>query len=152
MKDILNPWVIVGAILVASLLLLGTYFASGSIFSAVPPEYSGEGVLTIIPIPTFTPTPPPTKLPSTPTEEIPAGIQIGSYVKIVGTEGDGLRMREEPSLNGKIIYLGLEDEIFLVVDGPEDQDGYLWWHLEAPLNKSKNGWAVSNFLLIDQNP
>ena len=128
-------------------LLVVTSMCLSLAITLVPPRQ-----VTPTPIPTFTPTPPPTKLPSTPTEEIPAGIQIGSYVKIVGTDGDGLRMREEPSLNGKIIYLGLEDEIFLVVDGPEDQDGYLWWHLEAPLNKSKNGWAVSNFLLIDQNP
>jgi hypothetical protein len=97
-------------------------------------------------MPTFT-------VPSnTPTFESPAGIIIGSYVKIAGTEGDGLRLRREPSLNGEIIYLGIEDEIFLVKDGPQDQDGYLWWYLETPLNATKNGWAVSNFLEQVQYP
>jgi hypothetical protein len=28
----------------------------------------------------------------------------------------------------------------------------LWWYLVAPLNEELNGWAVSNFLLPDQNP
>ena len=152
MKNILNPWVIIGAILIASILLLATFLASGSLFSPSQPEFYGEGILTVIPIPTFTATALPTAPVITPTIETQVGIQIGSYVKITGTEGDGLRMRDDPSLNGKIIYLGIEDEIFLVKDGPKDQDGYLWWYLEAPLNETKNGWAVANFLQLDQSP
>jgi hypothetical protein len=152
MKNILNPWVIIGAILIASILLLATFLASGSLFSPFQPEFYGEGILTVIPIPTFTATALPTAPVITPTIETQVGIQIGSYVKITGTEGDGLRMRDDPSLNGKIIYLGIEDEIFLVKDGPKDQDGYLWWYLEAPLNETKNGWAVANFLQLDQSP
>ena len=152
MKDILNPWVIVGAVLIASILLLVTFLASGTLFSPSQPEYYGEGILTVIPIPTFTPTALPIVPDSTPTVQPQNVIQIGSYVKITGTEGDGLRMREDPSLAGKIVYLGIEDEIFLVKEGPQDQDGYLWWYLEAPLNAAKNGWAVSNYLKLDQNP
>jgi len=152
MKNLLNPWVIIGAVLIASVMLLGTFLASGSLFSPSQPEFYGEGVLTVIPIPTFTPTAVPTIPIITPTIETLVGIQIGSYVKITGTEGDGLRMREDPSLSGKIIYLGIEDEIFLVKDGPQDQDGYLWWYLEAPLNETTNGWAVANFLELDQSP
>ena len=152
MKNILNPWVIIGAILIASILLLATFLASGSLFSPFQPDFYGEGILTVIPIPTFTATALPTAPVITPTIETQVGIQIGSYVKITGTEGDGLRMRDDPSLNGKIIYLGIEDEIFLVKDGPKDQDGYLWWYLEAPLNETKNGWAVANFLQLDQSP
>ena len=152
MKEILNPWVIVGAILVASSLLVGTFLAAGSINSESQFTFYGEAALTVIPVPTATPTAiPPTSAP-TPTEEVNLGIQIGGYVKISGTEGDGLRLRRNPTLNGEIIYLGLENEVFVVKEGPEDQDGYLWWYLEAPLDTTRNGWAVSNFLQPAQSP
>ena len=152
MKDILNPWVLVGSIITASLLLIGAFLAAGSIIpSNQLPEY-GEAVLTVLPVPTYTPTAVPPTLALTPTVEIISGIQVGSYVKIVGTEGEGLRLRKDPTLNGEIIYLGVEDEVFLVSDGPEDQDGYLWWFLKAPVNETRNGWAVSNYLQVEQNP
>jgi hypothetical protein len=152
MKDIFNPWVISGAIITASLLLVGTFLLSGNISAADYPPYYGEAALTVIPVPTATPTSIPPTPVFTPTSESQAGIQLGGYIKISGTEGEGLRLRKAPSLNGEIIYLGLEDEVFLVKDGPADQDGYLWWYLEAPLNETRNGWAVANYLQPAQNP
>lgn len=152
MKDILNPWVLVGSIITASLLLIGAFLVAGSIIpSNQLPEY-GEAALTVLPVPTYTPTAVPATPALTTTIEIISGIQIGSYVKIVGTEGEGLRLRKDPTLNGEIIYLGVEDEVFLVSNGPEDQDGYLWWFLKAPVNETRNGWAVSNYLQVEQNP
>ncbi|MCJ7716065.1 MAG: hypothetical protein MUO54_06050 [Anaerolineales bacterium] len=152
MKDILNPWVVAGAVIVASLLLVITFLAAGTIIPSDQLTYYGEAALTVIPVPTQTPTVIPPTPAFNPTIEPNNGIQVGGYVKITGTEGDGLRFRREPTLNGDIIYLALEDEVFLVKDGPEDRDGYLWWYLEAPLNVDVNGWAVSNFLIVDQNP
>jgi hypothetical protein len=152
MKDIFNPWVIAGSVVIASILLVGTFFISGFISGADYSPFYGEAAITIIPIPTATSTSiPPTPI-FTPTSEPVLGIQIGGYVQVTGTEGEGLRLRETPSLNGKIIYLGLEDEVFLVTNGPEDKDGYLWWYLETPLNKTKSGWAVDNFLELAQSP
>ncbi|MGB2954928.1 MAG: hypothetical protein WBB64_03055 [Anaerolineales bacterium] len=152
MKDLLNPWVIAGAVFIASVLLAVTFLAAGSVTSADQLTYSGGAVLTVIPVPTLTPTvilPTPSLIA---TLETNRGIQVGSYVKISGTDEEGLRLRRDPSLNGDIIYLGLEDEVFLVKDGPEDKDGYLWWYLEAPLNETRNGWAVSIYLQPAQNP
>ena len=152
MKDLLNPWVIAGAVFIASVLLAITFLAAGSVTSADQLTYSGGAVLTVIPVPTLTPTvilPTPSLIA---TLETNRGIQVGSYVKISGTDEEGLRLRRDPSLNGDIIYLGLEDEVFLVKDGPEDKDGYLWWYLEAPLNETRNGWAVSIYLQPAQNP
>ncbi len=73
-------------------------------------------------------------------------------MQISGTEGEGLRLRRDPSLDGEIVYLGLEGEIFLVIGGPVEGDGYLWWQLEAPLNAPSTGWAVSNYLQPAQSP
>jgi hypothetical protein len=152
MKEILNPWVIAGAVLTASILIVISFFAAGTLFPEYQNNYSGDAVLTVIPIPTYTNTPVPTEPLVTPTIETVIGIQVGSNVQIKGTEGEGLRLRRNPSLRGEIVYLGLEGEIFLISGGPEEQDGYIWWQLVAPLNESRTGWAVSNFLQPAQSP
>jgi hypothetical protein len=152
MKDILNPWVIAGSVITAGVLLMVSFYAAGSYIPGDQSEYTGYGAITVIPIPTFTRTPRPTEPASTPTLEPVSGIQVNGHVQISGTEGDGLRLRKEPSLNGQIAYLGLEGEIFLVTGGPQEGDGYVWWQLVAPLNEDKNGWAVSNYLEAAQGP
>jgi hypothetical protein len=155
MKDILNPWVIAGSVLIASILLAISFLAAGQLTPSDRSNYSGEAVLTVIPVPTYTPTPLPTQpeFPvATPTVETAVGIHVDGYVQISGTEGEGLRLRRDPSLDGKIVHLGLEGEIFQVIGGPEEQDGYLWWQLEAPLNSDRRGWAVSNYLEFAQSP
>lgn len=152
-KDIFNPWVIAGAVLCGALLLAATFLASGTLFPDASQGYSGQAGLTVIPVPTSTSTPLPTQPLATPTLEAAAsGVQVGGYVQITGTEGEGLRLRRDPSLNGEIVYLGLEGEIYYVKGGPVDQDGYLWWQLEAPLNTARTGWAVSNYLQPAQSP
>jgi len=155
MKDILNPWVIAGSVLIASLMLVGSFLAAGQMTPSDQSIYSGEAVITVIPVPTYTPTPVPTQpdFPLvTPTVEQAAGIYVDGYVQISDTEGEGLRLRRDPSLEGEIVNVGLEGEIFLVIGGPEERDGYLWWQLEAPLNTTRRGWAVSNYLDFAQSP
>lgn len=155
MKDIINPWVIAGSILTASLLLAGSFLAAGQLTPSDQSIYSGEAIITVIPVPTYTPTPLPTQpdFPvATPTIEQAVGIHVDGFVQILGTEGEGLRLRRDPSLDGEIVNVGLEGEIFLVIGGPTERDGYLWWQLEAPLNASRKGWAVSNYLEFAQSP
>jgi hypothetical protein len=155
MKDIFNPWVIAGSVVIASILLVTSFLVAGQVTSSGLSEYHGEAVLTVIPVPTYTPTPLPTEqeaATATPTITPVAGIQTGGYVQISGTEGEGLRLRRDPSLNGEVVQVGLEGEIFQVVGGPEEADGYLWWQLQAPLNSARIGWAVSNYLDPAQGP
>ena len=45
-----------------------------------------------------------------------------------------------------------EAEIFIVKDGPIEADGYTWWYLLGPFDETRNGWAVSNYLVLAQNP
>jgi hypothetical protein len=155
MKKILNPWIIGGTVVTASLLLVVAFFASGGLTPGEEEPYQGGAEIMVIPLPTATPTLPPTMTPiilPTSTPQTSDGVQVGGYVRISGTEGEGLRLRVEPSLVADIVYLGLEGEIFLVREGPVDADGYIWWELEAPLNESRRGWAVSNFLDFVQSP
>jgi hypothetical protein len=140
---------IAGMILVIAMIAMG-FFTRSSTYAA--PLASPE--LTVVPIPsatptTFipTPTPEPTVTPTpVPPPKLEGGIGIGALVEVTGTEGDGLRLREEPSLGAKIAFLGLENEVFEVREGPINSDGYEWWYLSNPYNSEKEGWAVANYL------
>ena len=115
------------------------------------PTTGATPVVTVIPAPTLTPTPvPPTAIPSpTPTTIffLPEGvIGVGAFVQVAGTEGAGLRMRSEPGLNSQVNFTALDSEVFLVIDGPVEADGYIWWLLEAPYDQNRNGWSAGNFL------
>jgi hypothetical protein len=96
-----------------------------------------------LPSPTSEPTatPPPTLDPN-----VDLGFTIGDLVEVYGTGGDGLRLRDSPSLDGVILVLGLESEVFEVVGGPEYSSGYLWVRLVNPFDPVKTGWAVANYL------
>jgi hypothetical protein len=73
-------------------------------------------------------------------------IGVGGYVQITGTDGEGLRLRADPGLNGTSIFLGYDEEVFEVRDGPQEVDGYVWWYLVAPYDETRAGWAAADFL------
>lgn len=145
-------WVLGGGILglvvlVASLTLLP--------WIARPEEPTQlKPALTVIAFPTATPTPTTTLTPTVPPEPTatvtapPAAgdLRLGGLVEIKGTEGDGLRLREQPNLGANIRFVALESEVFELQDGPRQQDGYAWWFLVNPYDTSKRGWGVSNYL------
>jgi hypothetical protein len=93
-------------------------------------------------------TPSPSPLPLPPAEDL----TVGAFVQVSGTGTDGLRLRIEPGLAGKVRFLAIEAEVFQIRDGPEEVDGYTWWYLVAPFEETRNGWAVSNYLSLVQNP
>ena len=153
-SQLFNRWVILGAILTAGLLLLITAISIG--FTS-PLQSSNVGFapadLTVIPAPTVTSNAPPTATidPFAPTPA-PTGIAIGNYVQISGTDGEGLRIRSEPGLNGNPDFLGYDSEVFIVRDGPREVDGYIWWYLVAPYDETRAGWAASDFLTFIPSP
>jgi hypothetical protein len=120
---------------------------------------SGTAVLHTIPNPTatlivVTPTPTMDLTPSAdaPPSPPPGEIMVGAFVQVSGTGGDGLRVRSKPGLDGEVLFLGLEAEVFRVDVGPQEADGFIWWLLVAPYDETIQGWAVSNYLEIVQNP
>lgn len=157
-RYIFSPWVIGGSIVVGvSLLCASLTFlsASRSRRNAVPPA---TAIVNVIPMPsvtptsTITPTISPDLTPTLPVPPAAGDIVIGDYVQVTGTGGDGVRLRSDPGLNGTILFLGLEAEVFQVSDGPRQVDGYTWWFLVAPYDNSVRGWAVANYLAEVQNP
>lgn len=159
LRRIIDPWVVLGAVAFACSLLA----ASLSLFWVLRPAPQPAGLptaaLTVVAMPTDTPqpatptataplTPSPSPLPLPP----PGEFEVGAYVQIFGTGGDGLRLRIEPSLESQVRFLGLEAEVFQVREGPREVDGHIWWYLAAPLDETRGGWAVANYLSVVQNP
>ena len=158
-RSLLNRWVIAGGIIFACILFC--IFSLSVVFlrSGSSTEIPATAVLNVIHAPTatygnFVPT-----LVSTAANEFEVGssqppgeIAVGSSVKVVGTGGDGLRLRDEPGLGGKVRLLGDETEVFIVSEGPLDTDGYIWWYLVGTYDETRQGWAVADFLSIVDNP
>jgi hypothetical protein len=158
-RALFSPWVLAGAITLAVLLMCATL----SLLWVTRPDEAASGpstaVLSVIQAPTVTPvvnTPAsPLAQPSAealPPSPFPGAFGVGAFVQISGTEGEGLRLRSAPGLQGNVEFLALESEVFQIRDGPRDADGYTWWFVVAPYDETVQGWAVSNFLMVVQNP
>ncbi len=157
--NFLTPGVFAGAIVVGGLLFAALVLGLWLTRPSPTPKGPATAVVKIIPAPSSTPlvptSPPiPTPTPTTPITIPPVSgvIQVGNYVQVTGTGGDGLRVRAEPGLQGKMVFLAIEAEVLRVDDGPREIDGYTWWHLVAPYDEKLQGWAVANFLVAIQNP
>ena len=155
----LDPWIIFGAIGFGVALLIATLLLLSWTRSSQAPTGASTAVITVIALPATTPIiptstpietepPPATDFPP----PAPGDIAIDAYVKVVGTGGDGLRLRTGPGLDRDVRLLAIEDEVFLVQEGPQQIDGYSWWYLVGPFDDSRHGWAVANFLRVVQNP
>lgn len=158
-KNPFSLFVLLAGIVFACLLLGLTAI----ILAALRPEShsipAGTALLQVIAAPSDTPVLPtalpsltPTLEPGTPLPPLPGVIAVGALVEIKGTGVDGLRLRSEPGLQGKVQFVGIEAEVFRVDQGPHEADGYTWWFLVAPYDEKVQGWAVSNYLNIVQNP
>jgi len=152
-----TPGVLIGSLIICGSLFLIVVFT----LNWMRPSKSQVGVvtaaLTVIPVPAMTDTQIPftkdgTSQPDSSQESLTTQFDIGSFVKISGTGGAGLRLRIESGLDSQPKYLGIEDEIFKVEGGPLQVDGYVWWYLVAPFEPSRKGWAVSDYLEVVQEP
>ena len=153
-RELFNKWVIIGALVLAGLLIMITALAIG-LTAAAPSSDVGfvPADLTVIPAPTGTSGAPPTPtIDPFATPTVPAGVAIGNYVQITGTEGQGLRIRAAPGLDGEFQFLAYDSEVFVVQDGPRELDGYTWWYLVAPYDETRVGWAAADFLTYIPEP
>ncbi len=147
-RRLLSPGVMLGALGLGGFLLLVALVWMFVSAPDAPEPGSISAALTIIPAPTGTSAPPPTATPDpnlTPTP-IPGQVGLGGYVQVAGTDGQGLRIRSNPGLQGEFLFLALDSEMFIVRDGPVELDGYTWWYLTAPYDEQRVGWAASSFL------
>jgi hypothetical protein len=154
LRPYLTRFVILGALGVAGIALLITLIVIGWTSPRFSPDVGfAPADLTMIPAPTHTPAAfVPTINPlETPVFD-PDSIHIDGYVQISGTGNDGLRIRSAPGLNSNVVFRGEESEVFLVKDGPQEADGYVWWYLVASYDETRAGWAAGNFLAVIPPP
>lgn len=97
------------------------------------PQFQPEAT---VPLPTPQPSP---SLP-------PGDFAIGGRVSVVGVGASGLNVRSAPGYAGTPLFLAYEDDVFALVDGPQNADGLEWWKLEDPNDPSRVGWAARNYL------
>lgn len=149
--------VIIGAVVIGG----GLFFSLAFLLNSSRPTRVPVGVvtaaLTVVPLPTASPTLPPSpQVTLVETNTAPTAgsseLQLGSFVQVSGTGGLGLRLRSNPGLDFEPVYVGMEDEIFRIEDGPQSANDYIWWYLVAPFDPERNGWAVSNYLQPVQEP
>lgn len=156
LRSILSLRTLGGSVLLAILLLASTFAWSLAILPPGTDPAGLQAAMTIIPAPTLTPAPVPgVSNPDTPIltpTPAPGQFMIGVYVQIVGTEGQGLRIRSTPGLNGDQQFLGFDAEVFRIQDGPREVDGYTWWYLVSNYDDGRAGWAASNFLEFVPSP
>lgn len=142
--------IVIGISVVVGLLLFTALIAI--IFASIPDQsnQSQGPVVTLMPYSTPTPVPSPTI--SVVSIETPGvtieGMSVGTVVQIVDTGGLGLRLRANPGTGGTIQFVGQELELFTVVNGPVEQDGYVWWYLESPYDATRSGWAAASYLMV----
>jgi len=163
MIEKIRPLLTPGVIL-AQLFLCGLLFLASAIWTVwfVPAQSQDaeapEAALTILPGPSSTPIPATGTAVATSTATATFAplqegeIGVGSFVQIVGTEGDGLNIRNAAGLSTDVQFLGYDAEVFEVRDGPMEVDGFVWWYLVTPVDQARAGWAASNFLSVVANP
>lgn len=94
---------------------------------------------TATPIPTFTP-------PSTPDLSIaPETITVGYYAEVANTENIGVSLRGGPSTDNIRLELVPEGVAILVIGGPEEGSGFIWWQVR--LENGTEGWVAGDFLV-----
>jgi len=106
--------------------------------------------LTIIPAPTLTPTSP--VVYEEPNLEVryvsPEGFSIGAYVTIEKTQGAGLKIRPNPGTGGETSFIAMDGDLFVIIDGPDERNGYSWWKLQGFEDKSLVGWGASDYFSL----
>lgn len=86
----------------------------------------------------------PTPIPS---PSLPPGeFAVGARVKVVGVGLSGLNIRSAPGYGGSQRFLAYDDDVFALVDGPQESDGIEWWQIEDPDDPDRQGWAARNYL------
>ena len=159
LSTIVKPGMLVGSIFIGLLILALGLFVVIDMKKNVPLANHVTAIVTIIPFyPTGTIAANGENVNSKEdeteeeTNKALGTIYLGSYVKIYGTNGKGLRLRSGPGLDSNIVHLAMDEEIYQIIEGPIEQDNFLWWKLIKLSDGSVKGWAVEDYLKVVDKP
>ena len=111
-------------------------------------DENSRALLTVIPAPTLTPTVYATKVPQTLEIHYVSedGLSVGTIVEVYNTGSTGLSVRPQPGTGGYLNFVAQEGEVFVIIDGPDSRNNYIWWKLESVNDPDRSGWAAADFL------
>ena len=110
------------------------------------------------------PTPaPPTNTPGPEPTPTPMLLPVNANVIVGDTEGQGVKLRAEPGLDGVLVEIIPEGTIMVVLaeepgsehpNYPVPADGYLWYRMRVTgmIDGEGNpliGWSASEFFVVD---
>lgn len=155
-------WVLGGIalVLIAGLVWLGISRLTGSEESSAvaPSEPSVQQVAAEEPTPA-----PPTNTPGPAPTPTPILLPVNANVVVGDTEGQGVKVRAEPGLDGELVDIIPEGTTVVVLAADPDSqhaeypvpaDGYLWYRMRVTgmEDTSENpliGWSASEFFVVD---
>jgi hypothetical protein len=158
------PWLWLGLGIVVTCLALLLAVAVASVFLRRPPLTAVVPSPTIIRLtappssiplsasplpspsifPTFTP-------PATPDVSVaPETITVGYYVRVSNTDDVGVSLRGGPSTDNLRLALIPEGATLLVIGGPEEGNGFIWWEVRS--EDETDGWVAGDFLVPAAGP
>lgn len=137
-------------ILIFGMMIFIAMFFFFAIRGAGMPAESENGMaqLTVIAAPTVTPTVYATKEPQTLEirYESENGLSVGTFAEVYDTGNTGLSVRPNPGTGGYLNFVAAEGEQFMIVDGPDSKNDYVWWKIESVNDPERTGWAVGDYL------
>lgn len=130
--------------------VIGLTIAGGIWLFSKPPA-TPEGPSPTAVVWTATPTPLPTATPDptpAPTSVAPGQIGVGARVSVIGTGGVGLSIRSEAGTTAERLVVAAEGDTLVIVEGPTEAEGYIWWFVRDELDPQHEGWVVQDYLLL----
>jgi hypothetical protein len=85
-----------------------------------------------------------TRTPEPEPVPVDAKIEKGVEVRVKGTGVEGLSFRSGPGVNYARLKTVYDDDIFTVLDGPQEADGHVWWRLQDEGGTA--GWGADTWL------
>jgi uncharacterized protein YraI len=68
----------------------------------------------------------------------------GARVRVVGTEGQGLKLRSGPGLNAPTLKTLREGSILISLGGSTQSDGFTWLNVSEP--GGPRGWVAAKYV------
>ena len=153
------PWMWLGLGVIVTLIGLGAAALVLSTFlfrEPLPTAVEGPEIIRLTappggpatataPLPTATNVPTLTPPPTPDLSIAPDAITVGYYAAVANTQEVGVSLRGGPSTDNIRLLLIEEGTPILVIGGPEEGSGLIWWQVRV--EDGTEGWVAGDFLI-----
>jgi hypothetical protein len=114
----------------------------------VPTAEPTQVALLLPPSATATPEPPAiAPAPTPPPPPPPPQLAVGGTAQVTNTDGAPLRIRQTPSLQGRILARVPEGARLQLKSGPREVGSGKWWEVTGFDTKGTSGWCIDTYLV-----